>query len=98
MKNWWTTAVLAALLIGTAFAVIYTRHEARKSFVELQQLEADRDELNVDWGRLQLEHATWAEASRVEQVARTDLGLVKKAPERVVVVVEKESEAKEGPH
>jgi len=98
MKHWWLTAALASVLITTAFAVIVTRHEARKSFVDLQQLEATRDELNVDWGRLQLEHATWAEASRVEHVARADLGLIKKAPERVVVVVEKESEAKEGPN
>lgn len=88
MMRWLLTASLATLLLATAFGVIYTRHESRKSFVELQALEAARDEANVDWGRLQLEHATWAEAGRVEQVARGDLGLVHKAPERVVVIVE----------
>ena len=98
MRQWWLSGVLAGLLIVSAFSVIVARHEARKSFFELQHLETTRDELNVDWGRLQLEHATWADASRVEHMARTDLGLVKKAPERVVVVVEKQSEAKEGPN
>jgi cell division protein FtsL len=31
--------------------------------------------LNIDFGRLQLEQATWAESNRVDQVARTKLGM-----------------------
>lgn len=94
--RWLLTAVLALLLVATALGVVYTRNESRKAFVELQALEAQRDEANVDWGRLQLEHATWAEAGRVEQVARGELGLVHKAPTRVVVVVDEESAQKRG--
>lgn len=88
MIRWALTTTLALLVIATAIGVVYTRNQSRKAFVELQELEAQRDEANVDWGRLQLEYATWAEASRVEHVARGDLGLVHKPPERVVVVVD----------
>ena len=49
------------------------------------QLERARDELNVDFGRLQLEQATWAEANRIDQVARTKLGM--KFPETADIVV-----------
>ena len=33
-----------------------------------------RDELNIEFGRLQLEQATWAESNRIDQVARDAAG------------------------
>jgi cell division protein FtsL len=44
-------------------------------YVELRELQVARDNLNVDWGRLQLEQSTWATHSRVEAVARKKLGM-----------------------
>jgi cell division protein FtsL len=44
-------------------------------FVELQQLEKERDELNVEWGRLQLEQGAWSAHGRVEQIAREKLSM-----------------------
>ncbi len=95
MTRWLLTVALVIVAMATALAVIHTRHESRKSFVELQALESQRDELNVDWGRLQLEHATWAEASRVESKARSEMDLVHKQPERVIVVVEQAEEGQQ---
>lgn len=79
--------VISLALIATALGVIWSRHYARKTFVELQALEYQRDELNADWSRLQLEQATWADAGRVEQLARVELGLVATDPEQVKVIV-----------
>jgi cell division protein FtsL len=87
MKHRLFTLMMALAVMATALAVVVMRHESRRLFVELQALEAERDHLNVEWGRLQLEQATWAEASRVERLARTDLGLVAKEPEQVMVIV-----------
>ncbi len=81
------TTILLAATVATAIAVVYVRHEGRKQFVELQRLEAHRDALNVEWGRLQLEQATWADPSRVEQVEREELGLVNREPSQVMVIV-----------
>ena len=81
------TLIVGLLLVATAFGVVWSRHQSRKVFVELQRLEYQRDELNVEWGRLQLEQATWAEAGRVEQLARGELGLVAKDPGQVMVIV-----------
>ena len=48
-------------------------------------MERARDELNIEFGRLQLEQATLAEATRVDRVARERLGM--KFPEAADVVV-----------
>ena len=68
--------LLAAVAAGSAIGVVHGRHESRQAFVELTRLEAERDELNIEFGRLQLEQATWAETNRIEQIAVTQLGMV----------------------
>ena len=78
-------AVLLASAIVSAIAVVHARHRHRQLFVELTRLERERDELNIDFGRLQLEQATWAESNRIDQVARTRLGM--KFPEAGETVV-----------
>ena len=77
--------VLVLATVASAIAVVYLRHEHRQSFVELTRLERSRDELNIEYGRLQLEQATWAESNRVDQVARSRLGM--KFPETGEIVV-----------
>ena len=73
--KWVATGLLAAVVFCSAIQVVYTQHESRKLFVELQELEKKRDQLNEEWGRLQLEQSTWATDDRVEEVARTKLGM-----------------------
>ena len=78
-------AVLLVASIATAIGVVYARHQHRLLFVELSRLEKARDELNIEFGRLQLEQATVAESNRIDQVARMRLGM--KFPEVGDVVV-----------
>lgn len=66
--------LLAAAVIG-ALGVVYARNESRRLFVELTALETARDELNIEFGRLQLEQATWADTNRIEKIARGELGM-----------------------
>ncbi len=77
--------VLALANVATAVGVVYARHRHRVLFVELTKLEKERDELNIEFGRLQLEQATVAESTRIERVATTRLGM--KFPEAGDVVV-----------
>ena len=74
-----------AVIFLSALQVVIARHEARRLFVELQALERTRDELNEEWGRLQLEQSTWAINDRIESIARTKLGM--KMPEHSSVVL-----------
>jgi cell division protein FtsL len=78
--------VLAGAVFGSALGVVYAKHESRKQFVQLQRLQAIRDELDVDWGRLQLEQSTWATDGRIERIARQDLGMQIPAPGAVIIV------------
>ena len=71
--------------IASAIGVVYARHRHRLLFVELAKLEKVRDELNIEFGRLQLEQATVAESNRIDQIARMRLGM--KFPEAHDVVV-----------
>ena len=72
--------------IASAIGVVYARHRHRLLFVELAKLEKVRDELNIEFGRLQLEQATVAESNRIDQVARTRLGMKFPATDEIVVV------------
>lgn len=78
-------AILAIADILTAVGVVQARHRHRQLFVELTRLEKARDELNIEFGRLQLEQATWAESNRIDQIARNRLGM--KFPETGEIVV-----------
>lgn len=68
-------AILIAANVLSAIGAVLARHEHRQRFIELTKLEKSRDELNIEFGRLQLEQATWAESNRIDQVARTRLGM-----------------------
>ena len=69
-------ALLWVLVLGSALGVIYGKQEARNRFSELQKLMNRRDDLDIEWGQLQIEQSTWATHGRVEQVAHDDLGMI----------------------
>lgn len=69
--------VFAIVCVLSAMALVYTKHESRKLFVELEGLTRERDELNIEWGQLQIEQSTWATHARIERVALEDLSLVR---------------------
>ncbi len=78
--------VFAVVCVLSAMALVYTKHESRKLFVELEQLTHERDELNIEWGQLQIEQSTWATHARIEQVAYEDLSLVRPQSTEIFVI------------
>jgi cell division protein FtsL len=70
------TAVLGLAVLASSLGVIYGKQQARSRFNELQRLTRERDELDIEWGQLQLEQSTWSANGRVENVARDDLHMV----------------------
>ncbi|SFR89992.1 cell division protein FtsL [Dyella sp. OK004] len=77
--------LLAAVLVS-AVGVVWTRHESRVLFVDLTRLQNQRDELNIEYGKLELEQATWAEPRRVDSEARQKLGMVNPKPQDIQLV------------
>ncbi len=78
--------VFAVVCVISGMALVYTKHESRKLFVELEQLTHERDELNIEWGQLQIEQSTWAQHARIEQVATDELSLVRPATTEIFVI------------
>ena len=66
---------LAVAVVISGVWVIEAKHQSRQLFVELEALNRERDRLQVDWGRLQLEQSTWATHPRIESLARERLSL-----------------------
>ncbi len=78
--------VFAVVCVLSAVALVYTKHESRKLFIELEGLTQERDELNIEWGQLQIEQSTWAQHARIEQVATDDLSLVRPDTTEIFVI------------
>ena len=78
--------ILTLVLLVCALAVVSARHQARKLFVGLQAEQAKARELDIEWGRLQLEISTWLMHNRVEEVARDRLHMAVPDPRRVYVL------------
>ena len=82
-------AVLVVAVLISGFAVTYMKYESRKLFTEMEKLRVERDELVVDWSRLQIELATWAEHGRVEDLANNKLNMLMPGVENIVVIRQK---------
>jgi cell division protein FtsL len=68
----WMPIAIAALwvaVLASSVAVVRARGEARALFVQLEKLSAERDNLNIVWGRQQIEQSFWSNPVFVEQVA-----------------------------
>ena len=77
--------LLIVMIMVTAMGVVYAKHESRKAFAQLQALYTKRDEMDVYWGKLQLEQGAWTTHGRVEQIASSRLGM--ESPSNITVVV-----------
>ncbi|HEX3895924.1 MAG TPA: cell division protein FtsL [Rudaea sp.] len=88
MKSVGAVIVLLLLIavVASAIGVVYARQQSRLLFGELVRLDNERDDLNTEFGRLELEQATWAEPNRIEQVARGQLGMINPAPADMVLI------------
>ena len=80
---------LPLLWLGTlasAAGAVYCTHRQRERFVELERLNAQRDNLEIEWGQLQLEQSAWSTHAFVESVARAKLHMSNPPPQDIRLV------------
>lgn len=65
--------LLWCAVLGSAAAAVYTKYRARELFVQLERLGSERDAIDAQWGRLQLEQSSWSTYAFVERVANERL-------------------------
>lgn len=76
MKAAVLVASLGLAVFVSSLGLVYVKFQNRERWSTLQRLEEESDELNGEWSRLQLELGAWAMASRVERIARDQLGMI----------------------
>ena len=89
MSRRWMLVALPLLWLAvlvSAIAVVGARHEARTLFVQLEQLSAERDRLNIEWNQVQLEQSVWSNLGFVERVASEKRHMVLPTPDEVRIV------------
>lgn len=87
-RQWLLVVALMVLAFMSAVAVVYTTHQSRVKTNALQELEHERNALQVEWGRLLLEQSSLVSQGRIETRAIRELGM--KVPESSNVVIMKE--------
>jgi cell division protein FtsL len=78
--------LLLAVLVACAIGLVTSQHRARKLFSDLEREQNRARELDIDYGRLQLEASTWGLHQRVEKIATGILGMRAPDPRRVRIV------------
>ncbi|MBL8259767.1 MAG: cell division protein FtsL [Candidatus Competibacteraceae bacterium] len=87
MKNqFFIVALLAGTVLASGIGIVYTRHINRQLFIQLQKLQAERDNLDVEWESLQLEQSTLVMDAAVEEKARRRLNMIIPDPAEVFYI------------
>jgi cell division protein FtsL len=81
-----TVPLLWLAALASAAGAIYCEHRARELFIQLEALNARRDNLQIEWGQLQLEQSAWSSHAFVERVASTRLHMAMPPPQSIEVV------------
>jgi len=78
--------ILWLATLGSAAAAVYFKHRSREMFVELERLETRRDNLQIEWGQLQLEQSAWSTHAFVERVASAKLHMGMPPPKEIEII------------
>jgi cell division protein FtsL len=72
--------------LGSAAGAIWCKHRSRELFVQLEALNSRRDDLEIEWGQLQLEQSAWSTHAFVERVASTRLHMAMPPPREIEII------------
>jgi cell division protein FtsL len=77
---------LMLAVAASGIGVVYAKHSSRRLFVEQEALRKERDNLEIERGRLELEQSTWASPARIEQEAHKKLNMRMVEVKDIVVI------------
>jgi len=78
--------VLWVAALGSAAGAIWCKHRSRELFIQLEALNARRDNLEIEWGQLQLEQSAWSTHAFVERVASAKLHMAMPPPKEIEII------------
>jgi cell division protein FtsL len=79
-------AMLVTLVVLSALGVVSSQHQSRKLHTALERETSRMQQLEVEWGQLQLEQSTWAAHVRIEKIASQRLHMKPPTFEQILVI------------
>lgn len=75
---------LTISLFVSSIAVVYVRHQHRLEYTRLTQVNAERDDLFIEWNVLMVAMGTWSSLSRIETSSREKLLMRVPRPNEII--------------
>ena len=83
--------MLLVAVLGSGLSIVYTTHQSRFAFNELQELKDQSNQLETEWGQLLIEQSTFGVEGRIDQKAAEQLQMqVPELSEIVMVEYDRE--------
>jgi cell division protein FtsL len=80
--------ILTAAVVGCALSLVNAQYQARNLFMQLGKLDAQAQQLDIDWAQLRIDQSTLGKNARIEQIARTELNMAPLTPARTQYLTE----------
>jgi len=84
----WKLIALIAVVIFSAFSVVYVKDLNRRLFVQSQGLQQERNHMLTQWNKLLLEESTWGTQARIENLATNRLNMQLPKQSNIVLLQE----------
>ena len=78
--------MLLVAVLGSGLSIVYTTHQSRFAFNELQELKVQSNQLETEWGQLLIEQSTFGVEGRIAQKAAEQLQLQVPELSKIVMV------------
>ncbi len=77
---------LAVVLMISSFMLVTARFQSRQLYMRSDRLDSIARQLDTDWRRLQLERAELTRSTRIDEIARNELGLIGGEPSNTIYI------------
>ncbi|MDF0604584.1 cell division protein FtsL [Neisseriaceae bacterium TC5R-5] len=77
---------LLMIAVFCACSVVTSQHVARKLYSDLQKEQKSAQQLEIEFGQLQLEQSTWGSHALIEQVATSQLKMQVPDPRQIQII------------
>jgi cell division protein FtsL len=84
----WSSRILIALIILSAFALVYLKDLNRREFIRYQEMARANQQAHMDWEKLLLERSTWAAQANVQNTASQRLHMYTPDAKEIVLLTQ----------
>jgi len=84
--RFWVVVFLGLAVVMSALGVVYAKFQTRVLVDQLQDLRAEKEKMDIEWGLLQLEQGTQASEGLIDKAARTQLDMILPPADQVIII------------